>query len=112
MLIAIGPSLEVIYELVVRHDVDRSESGNIRKVVQHTLDHRFARDLEQWLGSVERQWIKQGRITCGENDDVHKRERSAGKINERRGFHRVHDSALHPTQRPYLKAFLEHGDAV
>src|SRR6266446_781207 len=111
MLIAIGPSLEVICELVVRHDVDRSESRNIREVVQHPLDHRFARDLEQWLGSVERQWIKPGRITCGENDDVHKCE-TISRLNERRGFHRVHDSALHPTQRPYLKAFLERGDAV
>src|ERR1700686_2739880 len=72
MLIAIGPSLKVIRELVVRYDVDRSESGNIGESVQPPFNDRFARDLEQWLSLLERQWIKPGRITCGENDDVHK----------------------------------------
>src|SRR5207247_9064470 len=52
--VALSPGLEVMREFVVRHNVNRLQVRNIGKVLNDTLDDRFASDRELRYRVVER----------------------------------------------------------
>ncbi len=55
-------------ELLVRDDVSVIDGTNASDLIEHVLEHRLARDRQQRLWLIHRQWIKPRRVTRGEND--------------------------------------------
>jgi hypothetical protein len=56
-------------ELGVGHDIDAVNLGDGREVVEDVLDHGLAGDGQERLGLRERERIKAGGVTGGEDDE-------------------------------------------
>ncbi len=69
--IVVRPFLEMIRKLGVGHDIDAVNAIDGREIVEDVLDHRFARDRQQWFGLREGERIEARGVSGSKDDNFH-----------------------------------------
>src|SRR6476660_2510329 len=85
-LVRLTPRLEVRCEFVISHDVNRFQIGNAREIVHQPFNNWFAANYEERFCFVERQWVKTGRVSRSQNQNVHEIKRVRSKAEKRSSF--------------------------
>ena len=67
-LVFVGPTLEMIDELLVCDNVNLFDLINRHQIVQHVLHHWLTGDRQQRLRLIQRKRVKPRRIARAQND--------------------------------------------
>ena len=62
---------EIFRELMVCDDVNPLQIRNGREIVEHPIDHRFARNFQERLRFRQGERIKPRRVAGGKDQDIH-----------------------------------------